>query len=313
MQLCRKIMIALAAAAACMGATADRAVAKRLDQVDGPAELPPPGYAGRQYIDSQGCAFVRAGVGARTVWIPRVTRDGQVLCGLAPSIARAAPTRSAPAPAAAPSGRKQAGGAGSRALGGARTAASSPPGNTGPIRISTSRARRICKGATPGELRVVPGTSARLRCVAAYIGGSRKSPAPAGGTAKASNAPGSAAPISKRGGAPAALTLRRADVERLCAGYAAGTRLRVKKSTRTTVIRCPVSEARKPARVAAAKPAAKPAAARPRTSAAERSPRIAPMKPPRGFRLAWTDGRLNPLRAVGTPAGEAAMLRVWTA
>lgn len=34
--------------------------------------------------------------------------------------------------------------------------------------------------------------------------------------------------------------------------------------------------------------------------------------PPKGYRPAWTDGRLNPNRAKGTAAGTAAMNRIWT-
>jgi hypothetical protein len=33
---------------------------------------------------------------------------------------------------------------------------------------------------------------------------------------------------------------------------------------------------------------------------------------PPGYRPAWTDGRLNPNRGIGTPAGEAQMRRIWT-
>ena len=33
---------------------------------------------------------------------------------------------------------------------------------------------------------------------------------------------------------------------------------------------------------------------------------------PKGYRLAWTDDRLNPLRGVGTPEGEASMRLIWT-
>lgn len=33
---------------------------------------------------------------------------------------------------------------------------------------------------------------------------------------------------------------------------------------------------------------------------------------PKGYRLAWTDDRLNPYRGVGTPRGEAAMRLIWT-
>jgi hypothetical protein len=50
-----------------------------------PAELPPADYAGLQYVDSQGCLFVRAGDGAEVVWIPRVSRQGVPDCGNPPS------------------------------------------------------------------------------------------------------------------------------------------------------------------------------------------------------------------------------------
>lgn len=33
---------------------------------------------------------------------------------------------------------------------------------------------------------------------------------------------------------------------------------------------------------------------------------------PKGYRLAWSDDRLNPLRGVGTAQGEAKMNLIWT-
>jgi hypothetical protein len=50
-----------------------------------PAELPPDGYAGQQYVDSKGCLFLRAGPEGNETWIPRVTRDGVPLCDNPPS------------------------------------------------------------------------------------------------------------------------------------------------------------------------------------------------------------------------------------
>lgn len=74
--------------------------------LNGPRELPPPGYAGQQYVDSAGCVFLRAGINGRVTWVARVDRERRQLCGypasgrtevaVAPEVEETAP---APAPA----------------------------------------------------------------------------------------------------------------------------------------------------------------------------------------------------------------------
>lgn len=62
----------------------------------GPAEPPPAGFAGRQYIDSRGCVFLREG----EAWMARLDPSGAPICGYPPTQT----SRDAPRPAPALAG-----------------------------------------------------------------------------------------------------------------------------------------------------------------------------------------------------------------
>jgi hypothetical protein len=64
----------------------------------GPAGLPPASFQGTQFVDLEGCVYIRAGFGGTVQWVPRVTRDRRQLCGFEPSFPATAAERSAPAP-----------------------------------------------------------------------------------------------------------------------------------------------------------------------------------------------------------------------
>lgn len=71
-----KILI-LAIGIMSLGAQAN---AQSLRSDNGPAELPPASFKGKQYVDSKGCVYIKAGYGTRITWVPRVNRSRKVFC-----------------------------------------------------------------------------------------------------------------------------------------------------------------------------------------------------------------------------------------
>lgn len=88
-----RVIAAAAFVAAVMGQTGQ---AQNLRSAGEPAEFPPSGYKGTQYVDSKGCVYIRAGISGNVSWVPRVSRNRKQICGQSPTLQ----TRTAAATAA---------------------------------------------------------------------------------------------------------------------------------------------------------------------------------------------------------------------
>ena len=81
MTLTKSIAMAVIVAALGVGGSQTQAQDSRSQ----PAEFPPSSYKGKQYVDSAGCVFIRAGIDGNVSWVPRMSRARQQICGFQPT------------------------------------------------------------------------------------------------------------------------------------------------------------------------------------------------------------------------------------
>ncbi len=293
-------IIAIAVIAASFGVGSGMGQAQQLSRVEAPAEFPPSSYKGKQYVDSRGCVFIRAGIDGNVTWVPRVARDRKMVCGFQPTLGgtqvaeaeltpapETPPKQITPAPAAKPAAtparvaapkpvkRKVASPAPVRA----RTPVPKPAVAPAPPVIAAVPARRsACPAASPLSQRYInSGREHPVRCGPqdASIIGARTAAAPGapatGSSARAATTGGRVMP----GGIVIADTAPVDGFVAVTGGMKSGTRIVPKHVYQNRI-----------------------------------NTRNGPI--PKGYQPAWEDDRLNPRRAEQTLTGHFRSQLVWT-
>ena len=268
--------------------------AQNLRSDKGPAERPPASFKGNQYVDSRGCVYIRAGYSGNVTWVPRVTRSRKLVCGQQPSL-----RGSTQAVQTAP--RKPVRQA---------TAPSIPAG----AKIVKRTTKVIPAAPKPTAKRVVRKTVEVPQVQPRVVRKSVAAPKPQTRIVrKAVPAPAVQTPtaqpqvvrkrVDKRRATAQPKIVYRCGASELSAQYInQGARCGPQGSTPRSVVREEISpQSRNTTQGQLVGP-----------KGANRKIAESRMKLPKGYKKAWDDDRLNPLRGVGTTSGKAQMELVWS-
>lgn len=308
------------------------ASAQALRKSGPPAEFPPASFKGKQYIDSRGCVYVRAGIDGNVTWVPRVNRQRQLLCGFRPSLSGSQLARA------------QSGGNGHAVSGAPEEITLAPQDRRTSPAAPKARAPRVAAAkpssgpeptvfGTPAPRRAEPATPAAPKAKAPLR---RKAPSP-GPEPTVFGAP---APEQAQPAAPAARKTRVQAQRRTPSPGPAPTVFSGPAPRAEAVPKTPAPRRAKPARKPSPAPAPTVVSTSPKPAPAPQKPkrRIVRAKPesqqalpagtrivrrhiderrqnttnvkvPAGYRSVWTDGRLNPARAERTQKPSLATAR----
>ena len=269
------------------GIGAAPAFGQSVAQIGGPAELPPAGFSGQQYVDSRGCVFMRAGFAGRTTWVPRIGSDRKAICSAV-----------TPAQAAARLSQPEA------IMAGAVGA---------PLRTVASDLRPMAGTGVIAPM-IVPGLSGAGDAILTAPAGAVAVPAPQIAAATTTTAT-ITTPTGPALGCPAtapvlqSVPLRGGGVVAVCTkgdGTTAGW-----ISPRYAPNAAPGAALRAAGQEYAANGAAPERGVHVQTVIAG-TPITAKPRAPVQYEAAWQDDRLNPLRGLGTQAGWARQAQVLT-
>ncbi|NRB17206.1 MAG: SPOR domain-containing protein [Rhodobacteraceae bacterium] len=263
-------VIALTIAAGVFGLSAGLSPSQAQSQTRAglPAEFPPASYRGKQYVDSKGCVFIRAGVDGNVTWVPRVSRSRKQLCGQQPT-AVAGATRS-----------PSQGGAAPQLI--TLPANQQPPSPTPTPTRSTTSVASTSAPTTPAPTKPQrPAATASVRSapVAAAVAAPVKSAKPAVQPAAAARASVPAAPASGGCANASALSQQYTNPGARCGpqavspvtfGTGVGPQSSLRLTPNTRVVPTHVYQARRHSQA---------------------------VTPPSGYRAVWQDDRLNQQRA----------------
>jgi len=269
---------------------AQASFAQSVAQVGGPRELPPSSFQGQQFVDSRGCVFLKAGYGGQVNWVPRVNSSRKALCGFPPTFGQVViemADEAAPAP---------------------RVVLAEPAPRV--VAVAPRVAARPAPAIDPATYVPAPVAGVRVAVPAPYV-----DRAPVRTFEVASSGPGpgkigcfTSAPVAE------VVRLRNGGSAVVCTkgdGGLSGWRspIYARGAGVGAALTDPVARvAVDPARVTDGRHAGKTHGRE--THAAFDAGAIP--TPPKGYKLAWTDDRLNPNRGKGTAQGNAEQDRVWT-
>ena len=243
---------------------------------DQPKEYPPASYKGKQYVDSSGCVFIRAGIDGNVTWVPRVSRKRDGVCGfIATNVGTAAASPASQGPAPVQITLDNASTQSTR-----RVAAVQPRPVPQTRRVQPV-APQVVRQTAPRPVAVAPAIVATVPAAAPLAGG---------------NCPGRSA-LSQRYSGGSGLPVRCGPQAHRIVGAQATT-------TRGGAVQYPSA-----AGTVAVSPTTRIV---PKHVAINRINTYNNVQVPNGYKSVWEDDRLNPKRAEQNLAGRTQMLLIWT-